>query len=94
MSQILTHYMKMVPTVEAEGQHTLPNGVNISFDATRFHEILFGGDQLTVARVRGAQAIRDTHDKRVDRFEGLVPVVEVWHARMTFLKVCVCSVNM
>ena len=87
MSQILTHYMKTVPTVEAEGQHTLPNGINISFDDTRFHEILIGGDQLTVARVRGAQAIRDTHDKRVDRFEGLIPVVEDWHARMTFLKV-------
>lgn len=106
MSHILTHYMKLVPTREAEGQHTLPNGVNISFDDTRFHEILIGGDQLTVARVRGAQAIRDTHDKRVDRFEGVIPVVEDWHARMTFLKVymfawllcgrytCTCSSTM
>ena len=57
MSHILTHYMKLVPTREAEVQHTLPNGINISFDDTRFHEILIGGDQLTVARVRGAQAI-------------------------------------
>lgn len=89
MSHILTHYMKLVPTREAKGQHTLPNGISISFDDTRFHEILIGGDQLTVARVRGAQAIRDTHDKRVDRFEGVIPVVEDWHARMTFLKVYV-----
>ena len=54
MSHILTHYMKLVPTREAEGQHILPNGINISFDDTRFHEILIGGDQLTVACVRGA----------------------------------------
>jgi len=76
MSHILTHYMKLVPTREAEGHHTLPNRVNISFDDTRFHEILIGGDQLTVARVRGAQAIRDTHDKRVERFEGVILVVK------------------
>ena len=87
MSHILTHYMKLVPTREAEGQHTLPNGINISFDDTRFHEILFVGDQLTVARVRGAQAIRDTHDKRADRFQGVIPVFEDWHAGITFLKV-------
>ena len=89
MSHIPTHYMKLVPTREAEGQHTLPNGVNISFDDTQFHEILIRGDQLTVARVRGAQVMRDTHDKRGDRFEGVIPVVKDWHARMTFLKICV-----
>ena len=38
-----------------------------------------------MARIRGVQLLRDTHLKRVERFEGLVPVVEDWHTRMTFM---------
>ena len=87
MAKILTHYMKLVPTVEAEGHRKLPNGSVLDFDDTRFFSVLFGGDQLTVARIRGTQIHRDTHDKCVDRFEGVVPVVEDWHSRMTLMKV-------
>lgn len=79
--------MTLVPTVEMEGHHKLPNGSEIDFDHSRFPPILFGGDQLTVARIRGVQALGDTHPKRVDRFEGLVPVLEDWHARMTVMMV-------
>ena len=46
-----------------------------------------GGDQLTVARIHRTQCLRESEDKRVDRYEGLAPVVENWHARMTLLKV-------
>ena len=88
MGKILAHYMKLVPTVEAEGHLRLPTGSVIDFDDTRFSSILFGGDQLTIARIRGTQALRDTQDKCVDRFEGLHPVVEDWHSRMTLMKVC------
>ena len=87
MGKILTHYISLVPTVSADGQLLLPNGSIEDFDDSRFHSILFGGDQLTVARIRGVQALRDTQDKKVDRFEGLVPVIEDWHSRMTFMKV-------
>lgn len=52
MSEILAEYMKLVPRVEATGHHQLPNGSTIDYDDTRFHEILFGGDQLTVAHIR------------------------------------------
>ena len=53
------------------------------------YKILLGGDQLiiTVARVRGAQALRMSQDKAKDRLEGVVPVDEDWHARMTLMKV-------
>lgn len=85
MGKILTHYMSLVQTVSAEdSQLLLPNG---TFDDTRFHSILFGGDQLTVARIRGAQSLRDTQDRKVDRLERVVPVIEDWHSRMTFMKV-------
>ena len=35
--------------------------------------------------------LRDTQDKKVDRFEGLVPVIEDWHSRMMFMKVNLIS---
>lgn len=87
MSHILDHYMTLVPTVEMEGHHKLSNGSVLDFDDSRFFSVLLGGDQLTVARIRGVQALRDTHVKCVERFEGLLPVVEDWHARMTIMKV-------
>ena len=79
--------MTLIPTINVDGQLLLPNGSVEEFDDSRFHSILFGGDQLTVARIRGAQSIRATHAKKVDRFEGIVPVIEDWHSRMTFMKV-------
>ena len=46
-----------------------------------------GGDQLTVARVRGTQALWKAQDRPVNRLEGLIPVVEDWHARMALVRV-------
>lgn len=89
MGQILSHYMKLVPTLESEGELLLTNGNTLQFDDTRFHSILFGGDQLTLARIRGTQALRDTEDRCVDRFTGVIPVIEDWHTRMTLMKVCI-----
>lgn len=87
MGHILDHYMTLVPTVEVRGQLTIPGGSILDFDASRFFQTLFGGDQLTVARIRGVQALRDTQARRMDKYEGLEPVVEDWHARMTVMKV-------
>ena len=85
MSSILEQFMKLVPTEPAEGLHVLPNGSTVPYDNTQFFKILLGGDQLTVARVRGTQALRASEDKAVDRLEGVIPVVEDWHARMTLM---------
>ena len=83
----MSEFHKYVPTHSQEGQLALPNGSTIEFDDTKFFQILFGGDQLTVARARGAQALRATHDTAKERLEGLCPVLEDWHARMILLKV-------
>ena len=40
-----------------------------------------GGDQLTAARVRSSQKVRCNSHRGCDRLEGLVPVVEDWHAK-------------
>ena len=52
-----------------------------------FLPILMGGDQLTAARARGAKSLRSSHDNAKGRLEGLLPVVEDWHARLTLAKV-------
>jgi len=87
MKHILAHYMKYVPTLPAEGTLICRNGREVIYDDTQFDRKLIGGDQLTVARIRGTQCLRASEDKRVNRYEGLAPVVEDWHARMTLLKV-------
>ena len=52
-----------------------------------FHHVLFGGDQMTCARVRGAQKIRANSTTGRARLEGFVPVVEDWHAKVCFMQV-------
>lgn len=97
MGKILESLMTFVPALPAEGELTLPNGARIEFDNTAFTKILLGGDQLTVARVRGTQALRQSEDKAADRLEGIIPVCEDWHVRMSLMKVLllyiVCLIN-
>lgn len=71
MGNLLDFYMKFVPTLRCEQHVSLPNGSVIDTDNTQFFSTLFGGDQLTVARIRGTQALRDTHDSAIDCCEAL-----------------------
>ncbi len=87
MGEIMDEYTKLVPTKIDTGHYLLPTHSTVEFDATQFHSILFGGDQLTVARMRGTQILRATEETAVKRLQGILPVVEDWHTRMTFLKV-------
>ena len=48
-----------------------------------YHKLLLGGDQLTIARSRSSIAIRADHDLAREHLEGLLPVVEDWHTKMT-----------
>ena len=65
---------------------------NVDCTEECYHRILFGGDQLTVCRARGAQSARTNDDVSDERFDGLIPVTEDWHARMTLLRVSANSV--
>ena len=51
------------------------------------HPILLGGDQLTVARARGAQKLRSNEYTPSDRLEGLIPFSQDWHTFVAFLEV-------
>ena len=86
-------HQEYVPTHVAEGAVLSPTGTSLSYDKTQFHQILFGGDQLSVARSRSTKILRCTHDKATDRLEGLVPVPEDWHTRMTFMKVSTITLH-
>ena len=88
MADILGELHKFVPKVRKEqefyvDEQTEPACVQVDY----FNHILIGGDQLTVARIRGCQRVLSNSSSGEERLEGLIPVVEDWHAKMCFMKV-------
>lgn len=57
---------------------------------SKLHSI-FGGDQLTAAWIGAAQEVK-TIQLLPQRFDGLIPVIEDWHAKVVLLEVCCFSV--
>ena len=53
----------------------------------RLKKVLFGGDQLTVARARTAQHTRITSDSHTDALHGLIPFASDWHAEFNLMEV-------
>ena len=60
----------------------------VSIRECAFHMVLFGGDQLTVARARGSQMDRVCSDNNVEKLCSLIPVLEDWHTKIVILLVC------
>ena len=50
-------------------------------------KVLFGGDQLTVARARTAQHTRINSDSHSNALHGLVPFAADWHAEFNLMEV-------
>ena len=48
-----------------------------------YHKLLLGGDQLTIAHSQSSIAIHADHDLAREHLEGLLPVVEDWHTKIT-----------
>ena len=88
MCQIMKNLHKYVPTKLCHKTYRFQDK-DMVCEEGHHHKILFGGDQLTVCHSRGAQAARsnDDHTLHASRLDGLVPVTEDWHARMTLLRV-------
>lgn len=93
MVEILDELHKYVPmkqtTQEFDLVHQYDEVEHVSVKVYHFHHILLGSDQLTVARVRGCQRIRNNSDNGRACLEGLFPVVEDWHTKMCYLKVSI-----
>ena len=93
MCEIMECMQQYVPHVQASHNFVNPiteDVMNIKGD--HFYHILFGGDQLTAARARGSQRVRMNSDNGLSRFEGLIPVIEDWHAKVILLQVTLRSV--
>ncbi len=81
-----------VPTKRTTHDFQLASGEPYPIEIHRFHHLLIGGNQLTVARVRGARRLRSNSNDGTARLEGLEPAVEDWHTRVIFLQVSVSEV--
>ena len=87
LCDILSELQTYCPLISVPSVIKLPNGNTLASDDVKYHEILFGGDQLTRARAVGAIQLRAGHDEPTHKLIGLVPVIEDWHTRQTLLKV-------
>lgn len=57
----------------------LPDGSTMKVDTTNFLAFCL---EVTAARARRTAAMRVSHDGALDQLEGILPVVEDWHARL------------
>ena len=80
MSKIMERHHQYVPKVKEVNKVSLHNGELEEMQTINTWNTLFGGDQLTVARARGAIAIKCGHDDPEEQLTGLKPVVEDWHS--------------
>ena len=90
MVEIMANYHQYVPKLRTEKAETIDStGEAVVLTIHQFHHLLFGGDQLTAARARGAQKIRSNSETALGRLAGLVPNVEDWHAKVCLIEVCI-----
>ena len=88
MVAIMNHLHQYAPLVQqCEDHHVASIDETVRVWSARARPILFGGDQLTAARARGAKKAKVNAVSPAARFEGLVPVAEDWHAKVAFLQV-------
>lgn len=90
MIDILEHVNTYVPTQSMITTAAYPNpliGSPVPIKHQLIHPLLFGGDQLTVARARGAKQIRKNSLNPSQKLEGLIPIAEDWHAKVCLLQV-------
>jgi L1 cell adhesion molecule like protein len=97
MMKILEHIQTYSPSKQVEREFAVPGKTGeeatISIKDKQYAMTLVGGDQLTVARMRGAQRIRGNSENSEERFDGVLPVAEDWHAKICFMEVmegCIC----
>ena len=91
MINIAIHVHQYVPIIERDNQIQVTTN-NVTVDVTEYssvlHQVLFGGDQLTAARMRGAKEAKCNSVTAAKRLEGLIPVIEDWHTKVVLLEVC------
>ena len=74
MAEILDDLNKYVPVQQQDGVTLIPR--------------LVFGDQLTIARIRGAAILRSPEVKEECQLKQFVGVISDWHARLCLVTVC------
>lgn len=88
MVEIMSSLHQYVPTVKYVEDCFIPStGLTTQVPKASLHPIIIGGDQLTAARARGAKKAKLHVDSPISRLEGLIPVAEDWHTKVTLLEV-------
>lgn len=90
MVDIMDDLNAYVPTEVAHTTVEIPGHEPQRMQVDTMHKVLVGGDQLTVARMKGAQRIRDNSEHDAARLKGFIPVVEDWHTKVCLLEVGLC----
>lgn len=87
MAKTLDELNKYIPAIPTDNTIYLPNGTTINHKDFDLIRIPVTGDQVTVARIRGAQSARRSSENSRDRLEGALPFVEDWHTRQVLVMV-------
>ena len=83
MVDIMEILQEYVPTHSTLTKETVPGDVeDVDIMKDEFHQILFRGDQLTVACPPGSQRIRKNSKRGKECLEGLIPVYEDLHTKL------------
>ena len=85
---ILDHIHQYIPMLEQEQRvQVTPSSDEDVLRDHRFHRVLLGGDQLTVARARSCQRGRGNSDSGMSKLSGVIPIAEDWHTAVILLTV-------
>ena len=87
MVGIVENLQKYVSAQLLVKNHKVSTGETVAVQEARMHRCLMGGDQLTAARGREAQCIRENGGDPITRLEGLQMFSLDWHAKMNLLEV-------
>ena len=94
MIDIMTHFHQYVPLLQGATSSDPDVPISNLPNKETLHPLLFGGDQLTVARARGCQELRLKSDTATGHLHGLLPTAEDWHTLVTpCSKNCVCMIS-
>ena len=88
MVKIVSHMQQYVPALNCSDVTYIPSSMQtVATPEVVFHKKLFGGDQFTAARVRGAQTAKSNGKTALNRLDGVIPVVEDWHTEVLLYEV-------
>lgn len=86
MVEVMEHLHKYIPERIVK-EHYVIDDIDMVIEKSSISPVLFGGDQLTASRARSAKKAKINSTTSSKRMDGLVPVAEDWHTKLTLLSV-------